>query len=133
MEDGMTEDEAVNDIGDVDEIVKDTIGDVPLTKIIKEKATSKRTLRIWEIVLLILGAPLWGSLLIAVLAIMISFYAVLFSLIAVVFAFVLVFFVGIVVEVMSVVSSIIAGRFMAAIVHFGLAVAVAGLGIVVLV
>ena len=81
MEEGLSEEEAVAGIGSVDEVISQTIADTPLTKLVKEKVKPNRSLRAWEIVLLILGFPLWFPLLIAALAICLSFYITVWSLI----------------------------------------------------
>lgn len=81
MEEGSTEEEVVSEVGNVDEIVSQIIEDTPLVKLVKEKAKPKRMLRAWEIVLLILGSPLWLSLLLAVVAVIFSIYLVLWSVI----------------------------------------------------
>ena len=81
MEEGITEDEAVGTIGGVDAIVSQTVADIPLAKLVKEKITSKRTLKAWEIVLICLGFPLWFPLLIAASAVAFSLYVVAWSLI----------------------------------------------------
>lgn len=81
IEDGLSEEDAVNEIGDIDEIISQIISETPLTKIVKEKIKPKRTLRAWEIILLILGSPLWISLLAATFIVVLSIYLVLWSLI----------------------------------------------------
>lgn len=79
MEEGLTESDAVSAIGSVDEITAQIISETPFTKLVKEKVKPKHTLRAWEIVLLVLGAPLWIPLLIAVAVIIFSCYAVIWS------------------------------------------------------
>ena len=69
MEEGLTEEEAVAAIGTVEELT----AELPCPK--------KRQWRVWEIVLLILGAPLWISLLAAVFAVVLALFV---SLLAVV-------------------------------------------------
>ncbi len=64
MEDGMTEEEAIADIGSIDDVVKQVAQKTTLTTLVKERYRPKRGLRGWEIVLLILGFPLWFPLLI---------------------------------------------------------------------
>ena len=86
IEDGLTEEEAVLDIGSVDEIYEQIIADIPFTKIAKERIKPKRRLLAWEIVLLVLGSPIWLSLAIAAFAIILSLYVVLWSLIVSVWA-----------------------------------------------
>ncbi len=67
MEEGLSEEEAVCEIGDIDQLISQITADVPL-----EKTKSRRRLRPWEIILLVLGSPIWLSLLIAVFAVMLS-------------------------------------------------------------
>ena len=81
VEEGLSEEEAVSGIGTVDEVTSQIIGDIPLSKIVKEKVKPRRKLRAWEIVLIVLGSPIWLSLLIAAVCVVISIYAVLWSLI----------------------------------------------------
>ena len=87
MEEGLSEAEAVSAIGSVDEIVTQTIADIPLAKIAKERIKPKRRLKAWEIVLLTVGSPIWFSLGIAavsvVFALYVSLWAVIISLWAV--------------------------------------------------
>lgn len=81
MEEGLTEEEAVSQIGNVSEIVSQIVAEIPLSNLVKEKVRPKRILRAGEIVLLALGAPIWLSLLIAVLAVILAVYAVVWSVI----------------------------------------------------
>lgn len=78
-EEGMTESEAVNGVGTVKEVAVQILSDIPLGKLVKEKVKPNRTLKAWEIVLLILGSPVWLSLLIAAGAVIIAVYAVIWS------------------------------------------------------
>lgn len=81
IEEGMTEEEAVTAMGSVDEIASGIIADLPLGKLVREKIKPRRSLATWEILLLILGSPLWISLLAAAVAILVSLYAVLWSVV----------------------------------------------------
>lgn len=81
MEEGLSEEEAVSAVGSVEEIVAQVKADIPSTKIAKEKTPPKRRLNTGEIVLLALGAPIWLSLGIAVLAVILSLYASLWAII----------------------------------------------------
>ena len=82
MEDGLSEEEAVASMGSIDEIVGQIVADVPLAKLVKEKAKKRRRLRTWEIVLLAVGSPVWAPLLIAAIAVIFSLYAVLWAVVA---------------------------------------------------
>ncbi len=81
MEEGLSEEAAVSEIGTVDEIISRIVAETPLAKIVREKVKPKRTLKAWEIVLLALGSPLWLSLSIAAFALILAFYVVIWSLI----------------------------------------------------
>ena len=87
VEDGMSEAEAVDALGNIEEIISQILSEVSLPKLVKEKVKPKRALKAWEIVLLVLGAPLWIPLLAAViltvLAIYLSVWTVIISLYAV--------------------------------------------------
>ena len=63
MEDGKTEEEAIADIGSVDDVVKEIAKKTPMTTLVKEKIRPKRKLSGWEILVLALGFPLWFPLL----------------------------------------------------------------------
>ncbi len=86
MEEGIAEEAAVSEIGSVDEIATQIVADIPLGKIAREKIKPKRRMRAWEIVLLVLGSPIWLSLAVAAFAVFLALYAVLWSLVAVLWA-----------------------------------------------
>jgi len=81
IEEGLSEEDAVLAIGSVDDVVSQIVADTPLSKIAKERIKPKRRLALWEIVLLVLGSPIWLSLIIAVFAVILSIYAVLWSVV----------------------------------------------------
>ena len=81
IEDGLSEEEAVSNIGEVDTVVKQIIADIPLAKLAKKRIRPEKGLKTWAIILLILGFPLWFSLCIAAFAVVLSIYAVLWSVI----------------------------------------------------
>lgn len=86
IEEGCSEEEAVAELGSVDEIATQILADIPLSALVKDKIKPRRRLRAWEIVLLAVGSPIWASLLIAVFAVLISLYAVLWSVIVAIWA-----------------------------------------------
>ncbi len=81
MEEGLTEEQAVAAAGPISDIVSQTLADIPLTKLVREKVKSERKPSAWNVVLLILGFPLWFPLLVAVAAVLLSLYVVAWSLI----------------------------------------------------
>ena len=75
IEEGLGEEEAVAQIGSVDEIAAQIVADIPFIKIVKEKVKPKRRLTVWEILLLSLGSPIWLSLIVAALSVLLSLWA----------------------------------------------------------
>lgn len=74
IEEGLSETDAVLEIGTVESVVSHIIEDISLSKLVKEKIKPNRRLNAWEIVLLALGSPIWLSLGIAAIAVVISIY-----------------------------------------------------------
>lgn len=81
IEEGMSESEAVSSVGPVDDIISQILNETPLTRIAKERIKPKHHFKAWEIILLVLGSPIWFSLGIAVIAVIFSLYVVFLSVI----------------------------------------------------
>lgn len=81
IEDGLSEDEAVAALGDIDTIVSNILAETPISHIIKRRIKPQRKLGTLEIILLILGSPIWISLGLTFLAVAISIYVSLWSVI----------------------------------------------------
>lgn len=81
IEEGLSEDEAVSAVGDVNEIAAQTVAETPFAKIAKERIRPKRRLKAWEIVLIALGSPIWLSLAIAAAAVIFAVYVSLWAVI----------------------------------------------------
>ena len=94
IEDGLTEEQAIKDIGTVEDVAKQIIDEIPLFKIIKHKlkksktknTTTKRNRSWWEITLIAVGSPIWFSLLISFFAVIFSLYVSLWAAIISLFA-----------------------------------------------
>ena len=86
MEDGLTEEEAVNAVGSIDEIVSQIKTENSIPKNSDPKPKTNKKMSVLSIILLILGSPLWISLLLAVFAVMLSLYIVLWSAIVTLWA-----------------------------------------------
>lgn len=82
IEEGLPEEEAVSAVGSVDEIAAQAVAEIPLAKIAKERIRPKRRLSAGEIVLLALGSPIWISLGIAAIAVILSLYVSLWAVFA---------------------------------------------------
>lgn len=76
IEDGMSEEEAVSEIGSVDEAIKGILDNIPLSKMIKAKAKKERTLKTWQIVLISVTSPVWAPLLLTFFILIAVFYLV---------------------------------------------------------
>lgn len=81
MDEGLSEEDAVLAAGSVDDITSQVITDTPLSKIAKERINTKRQFHTWELLLLILGAPIWLPILISAISVIFSLYISLWSVI----------------------------------------------------
>ena len=94
MEDGLSEEEAVAAIGDLDEIVKQILNETPRPPQVVESTQKqnkvKNKVAPWLTVLLVLGAPLWIPLVAgvgsSVLGVYVSLWSVVIALYATAFA-----------------------------------------------
>ena len=81
MEEGLSEEDAISEIGSVDEIVTQAVTDIPLAKIAKERIKPKRHLKALEVVVLALGSPIWLALGISAVAVIFALYVSLWAVI----------------------------------------------------
>ena len=79
IEEGLSEAEAVSAMGPVEQIAMQILSDK--SNPIEEAPKPKRQRKTWEIVLLILGSPIWLSLGIAAVSVVFSLYVSLWSVI----------------------------------------------------
>ena len=86
MDEGKTEEEAVAEIGSVDDVVYEIAQDTPLAKLVKERIKPKRKLAAWEIVLLVLGFPLWFPLALTAAILCLVFYILFWVFVIVAYA-----------------------------------------------
>lgn len=129
VEDGMSEEEAVEALGSMEEIINQILSEISLPKLVKEKVRPKHTLKAWEVVLIVLGAPFWVPLLMSVcimaLSIYLSVWAVILSLYAVDLSVVIS---GIALVSMAIVA-LVQGRFAVFGMMFGCGLILVGLSI----
>lgn len=85
MDDGLSEEEAVAAIGDLDEIVKQILMETPRPPVVVESAKKQRRVEPWMILLLILGSPLWVPLVTGAVSAVASVYASLWIVVAVLY------------------------------------------------
>ena len=73
MDDGKSEEEAIEELGTIDEIVTQVAGETSLVTLVKEKAKPKRKLSGAEIALIAIGFPLWFPLVLTFLILCLVF------------------------------------------------------------
>ena len=87
IEEGLTEEQAVATVGSPETIAAQILADTPLSRLAKEKIKSKKhKLGTVEIILLVLGSPIWLSLLLSAFAVALSVYVTLWALVAALWA-----------------------------------------------
>ena len=111
IEEGMTEEEAVAGLGSIDDVVIEIAGETNLYKIIKNKMKPKRKLSALEVVLLILGFPLWFPLLVTALVLCLVGYILIWTLVIVMYSIELAFIVCFVAGIAAFVMSLLKGNF----------------------
>lgn len=130
MEDGLSEDEAVADMGSPDAAVEQILEEMPLTKLVKEKIKPKHELKAWEVVLIVLGSPVWIPLLITAAVLLLTLWIVAFALLISFYAVVLSFVVAGICGLICTISLFIANSPYTAVLMLG--AALIGIGIAIL-
>ena len=74
IEEGLTEEEAVLNVGDIDEIVNQIVSEIP------KDYEDKKPLTKWEIILLAIGSPIWFPLVLVGFVILWSLILVLWAI-----------------------------------------------------
>lgn len=129
IDDGMTEEQAVQSVGAPKQIAEDIIQETPWITLLKERVKPKRKISVWEIVLLVLGSPIWLSLLISAFAVALSLYVVALSLVIVLWSVQIALCAGGVLGVVLALVSIFQGNIYASIAYLGAGLVCAGLGV----
>lgn len=91
MEEGLSEEEAVADLGSIDDIAQQIIRETPLNKIMKEKLKPKSGLRGWQIALIVIGSPLWIAALAVCFSLLLTLFVLLWVAVLVVYILFLTF------------------------------------------
>ena len=86
MLEGMTEEEAIASVGSVDQLAEQIVVEIPLPMLVAQRMQPRRTLKTWEIVLLVLTSIVWVPLVIVAAAILLAIYIVIWSLVACAYA-----------------------------------------------
>ena len=131
MEEGLTEEEALAELGSVESVIAQIAAETPLVKLVKEKVRRerKRSGKGLTTVLLALGSPIWVSLLIAAFAVALSLTAAAWSVVVSLYAAALSLAVGGVAFVAFSVVYILRGNIPGAAFAVGAGLAAVGLGL----
>ncbi len=86
VEEGLTEEQAIEQIGTLDEVTWEIVKKTPLVTLVKEKVKPKRRMRAWEIVLLCVGFPLWFPLLVTAMVLILVGYILAWVLVIVTYS-----------------------------------------------
>lgn len=80
-DEGMGEENAIASLPPIEEIVEQIMYEIPLPVLMKARMKPRKRTSPLQIILLILGFPLWFPLLITFVVVLLSFYIVIWSLI----------------------------------------------------
>ena len=94
IEDGESEVDAVASLGSVDEISKSVISQTPLSLHTDKPIKRKNRFSVSVIILLILGSPIWLSILLTLFSVILSIYAAIASIIIALYSVVAAFLLG---------------------------------------
>ena len=94
IEEGLSEEEAVANLGSADDVISQILSEIPLSHIVREKVRPKRQLKAWEIALIVIGFPVWLPILISVFAIILSLFIVAIAVAVAVYSVVISLAVG---------------------------------------
>lgn len=85
IDEGMDENEAVAQLGDINDIATQILMETPLPELVKAKAKAKSKISAGEAALLAMGSPLWITLLIAAAIVALAVYVIIWSFIGAVY------------------------------------------------
>lgn len=129
IEDGMTEEAAIEQIGTVDKVVETIMTEYPLSKLVKAKVKPEKKMPVWGIILLILGFPLWFPLLVSVVSVIGSLYLTLWCIVITLYSVDLAFAVGSIACLIAMVTGFVSGEAMFGIAAFGCALVLGALSV----
>ena len=81
VDDGISEEEAIEKVGPVDKIAREALGAIPLFELVKRKVKPKRSLRGWEIGLICASSLIWVPLVISLFAVAIALFVSVWSIV----------------------------------------------------
>lgn len=129
MESGLTEQEAVAEIGSVEKVAAQILSEMPLPKLIKARATPKGKPSGWQIALIVLGSPVWLPLLLAAAVCLLAVYIVVWSVVISFYALDAALAMGAIGGLAGTVQPLMQGNFPGAGMAFGIGMISAGLSV----
>ena len=127
IDEGASEQEAVESLGSVDEIVSQIMSEIPLISLVREKVKPKRALKVFEIILLVLGSPIWFSVLLSLFSVFLSVYIVFWSIIITLWAALVSLFATAIAGIFMMIFCIIKGNIISSLAMLGITLAGFGL------
>ena len=88
-EEGLSEEEIAEKLGSPEKAAEEILKEQPLPALIKSRVRPRKGWTVLNVILLILGSPIWLSIGIALLAVILSVYVVIWAVVAVLFCVVL--------------------------------------------
>lgn len=81
MEEGLSEDAAIAQLGSVEDVAAQILAETSFSALVRERIRPRGRMPVWEILLLVLGFPLWFPLLVTAFVLLLSVFILLWSLI----------------------------------------------------
>ena len=128
IEEGMTEEEAVASVGKIDDIVREIMAERKSPKE-QGRPVVKKAWKAWEIVLLVLGSPLWIVLLATAFVVVLSLFISLWSVVASLWAVTVALPVASIGSLGACLMSLFEGNFVFTFVMLGISAFCAGLSV----
>ena len=91
-EEGLGEEEIAEKLGSPKKAAEEILAEVPLSMLIKSRVKPKKGWTVLNVILLILGAPVWLPIALALVAVILAIYIVIWSVVVVLFCAVLAIF-----------------------------------------
>lgn len=129
IEDGKTEEEAVSEIGSVDEVVKTIMSEIPLSRLVKEKTSNRKKMSVPVIILLVLGFPVWFPILVSIICVFFSLYLTVWILILSMWIVDLSFAISSIAGIVALVFAIVQGSFPMIMLSIGTMLVMGGLAV----
>ena len=133
IEDGLTEEQAINAVGTPEEIAEKILMDSSIPKLITAKAKPQRRLKGWEIALIIIGSPLWIMIAAWLLIIFLWVILVLFFVMLAIICFVLGIIVGSLGGIVAGIAQLFSGGGAQALALIGICIMMLGIGVLLVV